>query len=397
MPRTASSKRRKPIAAVCLAIAVLTATACSSSGGNTAASPPPTTTQQAGAPTTGASTAAATSLKGSCPDPLIIQSSWFPEVDHYAEYALVGPNGKIDAKNGYYSGTVGGITVKVRAGGPFVGYQPPTSLLYLHPEIFMGVSRTDDQYVSSGRQQTVAVLAPLQYTPLGILWDPRHYHFKSISDVAGSGATVLAALKNASTDFLTTRGYVKKSQWSFGWDGSPGRVVSSGGTVAMWDYADQDTYNYLHQIPQWGKPLNYILAKDAGYKTYDSIFVVTPHTLQTRASCLKKLVPMIQKASVNYLHNPDAINAAMTNFSNALHGPTKLTKGLNDWEIKFDEQHGIIANGSDGTFGSFDLTRVTQFMSDLAPVLRLENVQPKQGITASQLVTNQFLDKSIHL
>lgn len=386
------------LVSVALAGTLLAACGSGASGGN-AVTPAPQVTVASTPPsgTAAPSTAANASLSGICPDPLVIQSSWFPEVQHFSEYTLIGPNGKIDAKKGSYSGEVAGITVEVRAGGPFVGYQPPTALMYQHSDIFIATSRTDDQYLSSGKTPTVAVLAPLQYTPLGLLWDPRHYNFTTPADVAGSGAKVLAALKNASADFLTAKGYVKESQWSFGWDGSPGRLVASDGKVALFDYADQDTYNFEHQIDQWGKPLDFKLIKDMGYNTYDSILVVKPETIQSHADCLKALIPMIQQADVDYLKNPGPINEAMTKFSDAIHGPTKLTEGLNNWVQKFDEEHGVISNGTDGTFGSFDVDRVTQFMSDLQPILQMENIKPKPGLTAPDLVTNEFLDPKIHM
>ena len=42
------------------------------------------------------------SLRGICPDPIVIQTDWFPTPERAAAYHLVGPGGKIDANNGRY-------------------------------------------------------------------------------------------------------------------------------------------------------------------------------------------------------------------------------------------------------------------------------------------------------
>lgn len=388
-----SAKRRRD-ATACLAAALISATACSSSGGSTPGVSRQPTTQ---APTTGAPTATTASLKGACPDPLIIQSNWFPEIDHYADYALIGPNGTMDAEKGTYTGQVAGITVQVRVGGPFVGYQPDTALMYLHHEIFIADERTDDQITASGRQPVVAVMAPLQKSPLGIMYDPALYHFKTLADVGRSGARVLTALQNTSTDLLTEKGYINKSQWNYGWDGSPARFVVAGGKDVAWDYMDQDVYNYEHTVSQWHKPVGYLLGSDFGYAAYDGSFVVTPTTLQTHSDCLKKLVPMMQRADVAFLKNPEPLSATLVKFSQELKSPTVLSTGLNDYELQFEKQHGVFASGPDGTFGSFDLNRIQSFLTELQPVLRAENANVKPGLTAVDLATNQFLDKSIHL
>jgi hypothetical protein len=397
------TRRRSPIVLACLAAVLLTAAACSSSGGGKPAASPPVTTAAPPASTVSApssspsSAASAVSLKGVCPDPLVIQSNWYPEIDHYADYALIGPDGTMDVKAGTYSGQVAGITVQVRVGGPFVGYQPDTALMYLHKEIFLADERTDDQITASGRQPVVAVMAPLQKSPLGIMYDPAHYNFSTLADVGHSGASVLTALQNTGTDLLTELGYINKSQWSYGWDGSPARFVVAGGKDVAWDFMDQDVYNYENTITQWHKPVKFLLGADFGYAPYEGSFVVTPTTLQTKSACLQKLIPMMQTADVDFLKNPQPLSNMLIKFAAALKSPTVLSTGLNDFEIKFETDHGMFANGPDGTFGSFDPDRVQKYIDALQPVLKTENANAKPGLTAADLVTNKFLDTSIHI
>src|SRR5262245_30301391 len=85
------------------------------------------------------------SLKGICPQTIVIQSDWFPTPERGVAYYLVGPNGNIDAKRGRYSGKFGntGVNVEVRAGGPYTGFAPFTAVMYKDPSIFFGFMPTD--------------------------------------------------------------------------------------------------------------------------------------------------------------------------------------------------------------------------------------------------------------
>src|SRR5689334_5049346 len=84
--------RKRALWAVPLALAVL-ATACGGDDGGSAA----TTTTAAGAGATSAAGGSDVSLKGVCPDNIVIQTDWFPEAEHGDLYNLVGDNPTIDA------------------------------------------------------------------------------------------------------------------------------------------------------------------------------------------------------------------------------------------------------------------------------------------------------------
>lgn len=376
---------QRPLGAlIVLSTLLFAAVAC---GSNTATT---TTSSSSGG------TKASTTLKGICPSPLIIQTSWYPELEKSAEYALVGPNGRVDSTHGIYYGTVGGIIVEVAAGGPFQGNENDIAELYANPSVFMAEANTDDQFVNFARHPTVAVIAPLQKSPLAMIWDPAKYHFTSIAQVGKSGAHILKAGEDASSDLLTSEGIIKASQWDYTYDGAPGRFVTSGGTLVIDDYATEAPYEYEH-FAAWGKPLHYILLANAGYASYENSLVVTPQTLHTRAACLKKLVPMIQQAEVGFVKNPAPLGNALVHAATAMNSLTPLSRGLNDNTFSIMESQGILANGTNGVYGSFNLSRVQAFIQKLGPVAKLQNVTVQPGVKASDLVTNQFLDSRIHL
>ena len=352
--------------------------------------------QEATSSASGSAAAAATgALSGICPSTVKIQSSWYPQPSKGALYQVVGPDGRVDTENGSYSAEVGGVTVSILAGGPFLGNQSVMARLYQDPSIMLGEVSTDDAIEVSGKQPVVAVVATLQKSPKAIVFDPATYPaLTSVSQVAGTGATVLKAGEDASSDLLVANGTLTSSQLDYSYDGSPGRFVTSGGKDMLIDYADVATYKYEH-LKQWGKPLKALLLADAGYTPYENSLSVTPTNREKYGDCLKALVPMIQKAVVSYSTNPTPVNLAMEKYAAEAKSPTTLTPEADAYSVDVMNSTGILGAGSDGVAGSFDTTRVDKLVADMAPVVKQQNLTTKDGLVAADLVTNEYLDTSI--
>ena len=347
-------------------------------------------------------TVASASSKGAlaaagCPNPLLIQTSWFPEITKLGSYAIVGPHGKVDTTHGIYYGTVGGVTVQVASGGPYQGTQNDVSELYLNPSVFMSDVTSTTQIVDYAQHRTVAVMAPLQGTPLGMIWDPGTYQFTSIKTVGTSGATILKAGETASTDLLTVQGIIKSTQWTYSYDGSPAKFVASGGKDVIADFIDEAPYSYDH-FPAWsGKPKLKYLPITQYVNTYGTSLVMKPSTMRKYSKCLHTLIPMMQQSVVKLLKNPKPMSNALINEAKALNSLSPITTGLNNFTLKTIAQFKILANGSDGVYGSFTGNRLTKAIKNLGPVASFEHVKLQQGLKANQLFTNKFLDKHIHL
>ena len=111
--------RRLRLGTIVLLAAALAATGCTG-GGDTSSSPP---ASGAGA---GSSTAAAgadrLNLRDVCPNPIVVQTDWFPETEYGVLYHLLGPNPKVDTKNDIVNaplvaeGKDTGVRLEVRSG-----------------------------------------------------------------------------------------------------------------------------------------------------------------------------------------------------------------------------------------------------------------------------------------
>ena len=68
-----------------------------------------------------------------------------------------------------------------------------------------------------------------------------------------------------------------------------------------------------------------------------------------------------------------------------------------DYAVQTMINDGLIANGTDGVLGSFDADRVNNLIDIGRPVYAALGQEPPAGLTADDVVTNEFLDPSISL
>ena len=136
----------------------------------------------------------AVDLSGVCPDPLVLQTDWFPSPEHGYAYYLIGDAGTLDPQNGIFRGPLlnTGIDLEIRAGGPYLGFQPMTD--------HHAARRRDPprlrQHRRAGRRvrrqvPTIAVAAPFEINPQILMWNPDEFSFSSFEDIGQSGAAVV--------------------------------------------------------------------------------------------------------------------------------------------------------------------------------------------------------------
>lgn len=362
-------------------------------GGTPSTSSAPTTVAPAGGAAQG------TSLKGVCPDNVVVQTDWFATPERAAAYQLVGPNGKIDASKGTYSGPLGtsGVNVEIRMGGPFIGFNPIPQQMYTDSSIFMGLVATDDAIGAFEKFPTKAVVTSLDINPQILMFDPATYKINTWSDVAASGGKVVYLEGLPFMDFLVAKGFVKKDQLDSSFDGTPSRFVAAGGKLIQQGYASNEPYRWEHDVDGWKKPVKFLLVNDAGYPIYPEGYAVKPDVITSRAACLKALAPMIQQAQVDYAKTPGPMNDALVKIATTINQGPPITAAANADAVKTMLDLKIISNGPNATLGDFDMTRVTQTIDALRPIFSARNQTVPASLKASDIVTNEFVDMSIKL
>jgi len=319
--------------------------------------------QQAAGPT-------AAGLTAACGPRIVVQTNWYPQPEHGAFYQLAGTDGTLDKDKGTYTGTIPGTqtALEIRFGGPFVGNQQVTAQMYTDKDIDLGFVSTDVAIQNYGKLPTIAVVAPLQINPQIIMWAADKWDFKSFDDIGKSEAKLLAFEGTAWLDFLYARGYIKPDQVDKSYTGAPDRFIAAGNAMQS-GFVSAEPYKYENEIPQWGgKKIGFLLLNDAGYPIYSQPLAVRPETLQAKHDCLKAFVPLVQKAQIDYLRSPNPVNANLIKIARDLASTWILTDGGVADAVQKMRDYKIVANGPDGTLGSFDMARIQQVIGILDPI-----------------------------
>ncbi|MFM9085645.1 MAG: ABC transporter substrate-binding protein [Acidimicrobiia bacterium] len=348
---------------------------------------------------------AAVSLAGVCPDTVTFQTDWNPEAEHGFLYQMVGDGYEVDTAGTRVTGplvTSGnvdtGVKVQVRAGGPAIGFQSPTSLMYQDPEIFLGFVSTDGAVQDSGEFPTMTVVAPFNINPQIIMWDPATYpDVKTIGDLKATGAKVRYFGGAAYMEYLVTEGILDKAQVDGTYDGTPANFVADGGKAAQQGFASSEPYYYEKVLTDWAKPVAYQTVHDAGWTAYAQSLGGLPDTVANNAECLKLLVPIIQQAQVDYVTDPAETNALILDLVSQYNNGWLYDEGQATAAVELMLSNGLVANSPDGTLGSFDLARVEDFIAKATPVYTAIGAKVQEGLTAADIVTNEFIDPTIAL
>jgi len=370
----------------------------------------PTETSASGGETTaGGSDATAAAgeidLSADCPETVVIQTDWNPEAEHGWIYNMVGDDYEIDkdavAVRGALvsSGEVDtGVDIEVRSGGPAIGFQTVTSQLYADEDILLGYVYTDEGIQNSAEFPTMAIMAGMEKNPQMLMWDPETYpDVETIADVGEEGILVRYFGGAAYMDFFTQTGILSPDQVDGSYDGTPANFVAAQGVDGQQGFGSAEPYIYENEIDDWGKPIAYDYINDAGWENYAESIATKPENIETYGACFEQLVPIIQQSSVDYMNDPDATNELIIEAVEVFDNGWVYSQGVADYAVETMLADGLIGNGPDETLGNFDLDRVNELIEKAIPVYEALGQTPPEGLTAEDVVTNEFIDDSIGL
>jgi hypothetical protein len=387
--------RRLRLGTIVLLAAILAAAGCTGDGGGG--------DQPAAGSATGGTLAAGDrdDLKGACPDPIVVQTDWYPETEYGVLYHLIGPNPTIDSKKKIVSGPLldqgrdTGVRIEVRSGGPATGFKLVSEQMYTDKSIALGQVNTDEAIRFAVKQPTLAVVAPMEISPFMILWDPQtHPEFNIIADLGQSKVTVRYFKGDTYMEYLVGSGILRRNQLDDTYDGSSQRFFDGKGSIAQAGFATSEPYIYEHD-PKWHKPVKYGLINDTGYPFYPQALSIRPADKARLAPCLRKLVPIVQRAQVDFLANPDQTNAFVIDLVKRYADPAwSYDPGMAAYAIR-QMRLNFVNNGFDQTLGNFEVGRIQRMIDIVTPILAGQRAELKQGLKPSDLYTNEFIDPSI--
>ncbi len=342
-----------------------------------------------------------------CPSNLVIQTDWWPEIEHGGTYQLIGPGGTANPELFTYSGpidpkyAVGGIeTVEVRAGGDAIEFQPVVAVMQTDQDITLGYVNTDDVIQSSGTVRVTGVATTLEINPQFLMWDPEQLDIDPTNpaSLGESGARILHFPGTTYMDWLTAKGFIDASQSDPNYGGAPDQWIANGADFVQQGFVTNERYKYQNLI-EWKDgapaPIDYVLIHDLGWQPYPAMYTVLSDRLEELSPCLEVLVPVLQQAWVDYLTDPKPMGDGLVTITEAYNNYWTITPELNDAGFALFEELGIGSNGPDSTYGNFDLDRVKALYDEALPLLDSLGITIADGLTVDDVVTNQFIDPSI--
>jgi hypothetical protein len=344
--------------------------------------------------------AAPVALGDVCPNPVVIQTDWFPEAEHGALYEMIGDDYTVDTNNKVVRGSLmasgedTGIDVEVRTGGPAIGFQQPIQQMYVETDIFLGYVSTNEAVFGSEDTPTLSIIAPLEKNPQIIMWDPETYpDVETIADLKETGATINVFAGGTFIDVFVSEGILSADQIDPSYDGSPARWVASDGAIAQQGFASAEPFVYLNEIEEWGKPVGFQLIHDAGFEIYSQALAIRKGELEQHRPCLEQLVPIVQQAVVDYVASPDRANAIIVDAVEQYQDFWVYPSELADFSVNTQIELGLVGNGPDDIVGNMDPDRVQGVIDQMTAA----GLDVAEGLQASDIITNEFIDETISL
>jgi hypothetical protein len=390
--------RRLRVGMIVLLAAALAAAGCTSDGGG--GQPPPQSAS--GAAGGGGGGGEQSDLRSVCPETIVVQTDWFPETEYGVYYHMLGPNPKVDTKKKLVNGALydgdrdTGVRLEVRSGGPATEFKLVSEQMYTDKSITLGQVNTDEAIRLAAKQPTLAVVAPMEISPFMIMWDPGRYpEFNIIADIGQTNASVRYFGGDTYMEYLVGTGILRRSQLDDKYDGSPDKFVAAEGAITQAGFATSEPYLYEHD-PRWGRKLRFALVNDTGYPFYPQALAIRAGDKEKLAPCLQKLVPIVQRAQVDFLKEPKQTNDFIIDLVNERYKDPlwSYSPGLADYAIGL-MRTDFVNNGADQTIGNFEVARIQRLIDIVTPILAGQRAEIKAGLTPQNLYTNEFIDPSI--
>jgi hypothetical protein len=338
-------------------------------------------------------------LAGVCPETIVIQTDWFPESEYGAVYNLLGDDYEVDVDNKMVTGSLisegqpTGVDIEIRAGGA-AGSGDVETLTYTDDAITLAFGTTDGQILAWENTPLMSVVAPLEISPLMIMWDPETYpEITSIADLGEQDITINAFGGQTFTTVLAAMGVLSEDQVDPSYDGGPSRFISEGGSIAQQGFVSSEPFLYEEVYEDWLRPVDYELIHDAGFQTYSQTLAIRPDDLETLRACLEVLVPVVQRSAVEFVTDPARTNAAIVDIVERYDSFWIYTPELAEFSVATQAELGLTGNGPDDVIGNLDPARVETLLQQV----RDAGLEVPDDLTAEQLYTNEFIDDGIGL
>ncbi|MAV21565.1 MAG: nitrate ABC transporter substrate-binding protein, partial [Acidimicrobiaceae bacterium] len=272
-----------------------------------------------------------------------------------------------------------------------IGFTPVASHMYTDTSITLGYANTEGQITRFNSAPLLSVVAPLERNPQMIMWDPDTYpDVESIADLGERDITISVFGPEVFSEVFIAQGIWSAGQVDPSYDGSPANFIASQGSIAQQGFASAEPFNYRNTYEDWGKDVKYQLLHDAGFPVYSQTLAIRSDDKVSLDACLRDLVPIIQRAVINFSSNPDNTNALIVDVVESFNSFWVYGEEIADYSVKTQSELGLVGNGTNDVVGDMDQNRVQEVIH-----LMDEAGIDTNEIGPSDIFTNEYIDESI--
>jgi hypothetical protein len=113
------------------------------------------------------------------------------------------------------------------------------------------------------------------------------------------------------------------------------------------------------------------------------------------APCLKKLVPIMQQASVDFITKPGPTNELVISTVEKMKDFWTYSQGMANYAVKTLQGLGLVGNGPDKTLGNIQDSRIQRMIEILTPIYAAQHKEIKAGLKPSDVYTNEYINPTI--
>jgi len=331
-----------------------------------------------------------------CPATVVFQTDWFPQAEHGGLYELMGDDYVVSKSAGSTSGSMVlegqdlGVRIEIRAGGPFI-QSPVVTEMYQGDDILMGYVGTDVAVSRYADAPTVAVFNALNVNPQVVLWDKsKHENGASLKEVASAVKAVYVFGEPSWVKYLIGQGILDPAKVDSNYQGN---LILATENAAHQGFLTSEPFKYANLLTGPVETES-VLIHDLGWTSYAQNLAVRKDRLTELAPCLRELVPVLQRAQLAYLRNPERTSAIIVEAVKTF--DSYWTQSLDDTanSVRTQLEAGIIGNGGTPTFGDLEEDRVRDFIAKVTPILR-DSGREVPELTPEDITDNSFIDPNI--
>lgn len=340
----------------------------------------------------------AVDLRPVCPNPLVVQTDWYPQAEHGGVYELLGEEYVVDAARGAtrgpltVNGSSTGIDIEIRAGGPFLE-SPVVTEMFLDPSIMFGYVGTDVALSRHAQTPTLAVFNALAINPQVILWNAdKHPDATTIADIAQVVPEVSVFGDRPYMRFLVQEGHVQAEKVDTNYKGNLRLATDD---VAHQGFVTSEPHRYA-VLESGSVRTAYQLIHDAGWTSYPQNLAVNALRVDELRDCLVAVIPLLQQAQIDFITTPRRTIDTIIDVVQQLDTTWSQTLALATYATETMTQLRIVQNGDTATFGDFESPRLDDFIARAIPILREQGIDVPD-LSPGDIATNEFLNPAITL